>query len=38
MVADDDDDEADGDGALGDDEASSRLNYNDAQRWCKFAT
>jgi hypothetical protein len=38
MVADDDDNEVDGDGVTGDDEASSRLNSNDAQRWCKFAT
>jgi len=37
MAADDNDNEVDGDGATGDDEASSRLNSNDVQRWCKFA-
>jgi hypothetical protein len=37
MAADNNDNEVDGDGVTGDDEASSRLNWNDAQRWCKFA-
>ena len=37
MAADDNDNKVDGDGATGDDEASSRLNSNDVQRWCKFA-
>ena len=37
MVA-DDDNEIEGDGVMGDNEASSRLNSNDAQRWCNFAT
>jgi hypothetical protein len=38
MATGDDDNEVDGDGAMGDDEVSSRLNSNNAQRWCKFAT
>jgi hypothetical protein len=38
MVAEDDDNEVDGDDMTGDDEESSRVNSNDVQSWCKFAT